>query len=158
MNVIDVLVLLTLAAFTLGGVLRGFLREAIGTVAWIVGLFVAWHFGHYLEPQLGGHLSQAVVRTWAARAIIVMLVLFLGAITGTALSHYVPLSLSVGLDRLLGAAFGTIRAFLMIGALVLLGQLLQLDGERWWRRSALIPYGAVMANGVRVLVGEPVRR
>lgn len=158
MNVIDFLALLTVVAFTLGGALRGFLKEAVGTVAWIVGLFAAWHFGHYLEPELGGELAQAAVRTWAARVIIVMLVLFLGAIIGTALSHYMELSMTTGLDRLLGGVFGTLRAFLLIGALVLAGQQLKLDGEHWWRQSTLMPYGATMANGVRWLVGEPLRR
>jgi len=42
---------------------------------------------------------------------------------------------------------------------VILGQLLRLQGEHWWRGSLLIPYGESMANGLRTLVGEErVRR
>lgn len=155
MSFADVFVIVTVGIFALSGALRGFLREAVGTVAWIIGLFAAWHLGGYLEPHLGGLLAQATVRTWAARAIIVVVVLFLGAASGTVAAHYVRLSLSVGLDGLLGLSFGVLRGLLLIGVLVLLGQLLQLDGERWWHRSALIPYGEAVANGVRVLVGEP---
>jgi hypothetical protein len=37
---------------------------------------------------------------------------------------------------------------------VILGQLLRLQGEHWWRGSLLIPYGESIANGLRTLVGE----
>jgi len=37
---------------------------------------------------------------------------------------------------------------------VILGQLLRLQGEHWWRSSLLIPYGESIANGLRTLVGE----
>jgi hypothetical protein len=37
---------------------------------------------------------------------------------------------------------------------VILGQLLRLQGEHWWRGSLLIPYGESIANGLRTIVGE----
>ena len=38
---------------------------------------------------------------------------------------------------------------------MILGQLVRLDGERWWRDSRLLPYGESVANGLRFIVGEP---
>jgi len=47
----------------------------------------------------------------------------------------------------------------LLGVFVILGQLLRLQEEQWWRHSMLIPYGESMANGLRMLVGEErVRR
>ncbi|MBV8444636.1 MAG: hypothetical protein JOZ92_01835 [Candidatus Dormibacteraeota bacterium] len=43
---------------------------------------------------------------------------------------------------------------MLLGVFVILGQLLELQDERWWRQSILIPYGESIANGLRVLVGE----
>ena len=43
---------------------------------------------------------------------------------------------------------------MLLGVFVILGQLLRLQGERWWRHSLLIPYGESIANGLRTLVGE----
>ena len=43
---------------------------------------------------------------------------------------------------------------MLLGVFVILGQLLRLQGERWWRQSLLIPYGESIANGLRALVGE----
>src|SRR5437016_589798 len=42
----------------------------------------------------------------------------------------------------------------VLAVFVILGQLLHLDEERWWSQSVLIPYGASIANGLRMLVGE----
>ena len=78
----------------------------------------------------------------------------LGAGVGATLGHFVRLSIFSGLDRLLGFAFGLLRGFVLLGVFVILGQLLRLQGEHWWRGSLLIPYGESIANGLRTLVGE----
>ena len=137
------------------GAMRGFLREAIAFGAWIVALFVAWHFSDLIEPHLGGLLADSTVRPWAARVIIVVLVLLLGAAIGSLLSHFVRLSIFCGMDRLLGFGFGLLRGFVLLGVFVILGQLLRLSEEGWWRHSLLIPHGESIANGLRSLVGEP---
>jgi membrane protein required for colicin V production len=111
-----------------------------------------------IEPHLGGLLAASYVRPWAARAIIVALILLCGAALGAIISHYVRLSIFSGMDRLLGFLFGASRGVVLIGVFVILGQLLKLDGEVWWRHSMLIHYGDSVANGLRVLVGAgPVR-
>ena len=141
------------------GTLRGFLREAVALATWLIALFVAWHFSDLIEPHLGGLLAGSVVKIWAARVILVILILLLGAGIGALLGHFVRLSIFSGMDRFLGFVFGALRGILLLGVFVILGQLLRLDGERWWRHSLLIPYGESIANGLRTLVGEErVRR
>ncbi|HEY0766592.1 MAG TPA: CvpA family protein, partial [Steroidobacteraceae bacterium] len=71
-----------------------------------------------------------------------------------ALGHFVRLSIFSGMDRLLGFAFGVLRGFVLLGVFVILGQLLRLQEEHWWRHSMLVPYGESIANGLRALVGE----
>ncbi len=95
-----------------------------------------------------------MVKIWAARVILVILILLLGAGIGALLGHFVRLSIFSGMDRFLGFVFGALRGILLLGVFVILGQLLRLDGERWWRHSLLIPYGESIANGLRTLVGE----
>jgi hypothetical protein len=43
----------------------------------------------------------------------------------------------------------------LLGVFVILGQLLRLSEEGWWRHSLLIPHGESIANGLRSVVGEP---
>ena len=161
MGLTDYLIIAAFLVSAVVGAIRGFLREAVALGAWIVALFVAWHFADLVEPHLGGLLGDSEVRPWAARLIIVVLVLLLGAAIGALLAHFVRLSIFSGMDRLLGFAFGLLRGFLLLGVFVILGQLLRLSGESWWRHSMLIPYGESVANGLRSLVGEahigPVR-
>lgn len=158
MNIADYLVIAVVVLSAIVGAVRGFLREAIALGIWIVALFVAWHFSDMIEPHLGGLLASGHVRPWAARVIIVALILLFGAALGAIVSHYVRLSIFSGMDRFLGFLFGAARGVVLIGVFVILGQLLRLDGEVWWRHSMLIHYGDSVANGLRVLVGAaPVR-
>jgi membrane protein required for colicin V production len=153
MNIADYVVIAAVVLSAIVGAVRGFLREAIALAAWIVALFVAWHFSDMVEPHLGGLLAGSDVRPWAARVIIVALILLFGAGLGAIVGHYVRLSIFSGMDRFLGLLFGAARGFVLIGVFVILGQLLKLNGEPWWRHSMLLPYGHSVANGLRVLVG-----
>src|SRR5882724_2942990 len=154
MNVTDYLVIAAVVISAIVGALRGFLREAVALVAWLVALFIAWHFADLIEPHLGGLLAGSYVKPWAARVIIVLLILLLGAAVGAMLAHFVRLSIFSGMDRFLGLVFGLLRGVVLLGVFVILGQTLRLDGEHWWTRSLLIPYGESVANGLRSLVGE----
>ena len=153
MNIADYVVIAAVVLSAIVGAVRGFLREAIALGAWIVALFVAWHFSDMIEPHLGGLLAANYVRPWAARVIIVALILLLGAGLGALVGHYVRLSIFSGMDRFIGFLFGAARGVVLIGVFVILGQLLKLDGEVWWRHSMLIPYGDSIANGLRAFVG-----
>ncbi len=154
MNSTDYIVIVAILLSAIVGAARGFLREAIALGAWVVALFIAWHFSDLIEPHLGGLLADSQVRPWAARVIIVVLVLLIGAALGATLGHFVRLSIFSGLDRALGFIFGVVRGLVLLGVFVILGQLLRLQGEHWWRHSILIPYGESIANGLRTVIGE----
>src|SRR4029077_73256 len=114
MNLTDYLVIAAVIASAIVGAARGFLREAVALAAWVIALFLAWHFSDLIAPHLGGLMSDSDVRPWAARVIIVLLVLLLGAGVGAALRHFVRLSIFSGMDRLVGVVF-----FLLVGPGVL---------------------------------------
>jgi membrane protein required for colicin V production len=154
MNVTDYLVIAGIVISAGVGAWRGFLREAVALFAWLIALFVAWHFSDLIAPHLGGLLAGSAVRVWAARALLIIVILLLGAGIGATLSHFVRLSIFSGMDRFLGLIFGGLRGLVLFGVLVILGQLLRLEDERWWRHSLLMPYGISIANGLRGLVGE----
>ena len=154
MNLADYLVTGAIVLSAIVGAARGFLREVIAFASWVIALFVGWHFSTLIEPHLGGALAGSEVAPWAARIIIVALVLLLGTGVGAVAGHFVRLSIFSGMDRLLGFGFGLLRGFVLLGVFVILGQLLRLEGEQWWRHSRLMPYGESIANGLRTLVGE----
>jgi len=154
MTTADYVIIAALLISGLIGAARGLLREGIAFVTWIVALILAWHFSDLVEPHLGGLLSAAEVKAWAARLIILLGVLLVGGLVGALAHQFVRLSIFSGVDRLGGFAFGALRGLLLFGIFVMLGQLLKLDRDHWWRDSHLVPVGESIANGVRFLVGE----
>ena len=154
MSTTDYVIIAALLVSALVGAARGLLREGIALATWIIALILAWHFSDLIEPHLGGMLSAAAVKPWVARFIILMGALLVGALVGALASEFVRLSIFTGMDRLGGFAFGALRGLLLLGVFAILGQLLKLDQDHWWRDSHLMPVGESIANGLRFLVGE----
>jgi membrane protein required for colicin V production len=150
----DVLILLVLLGSTLIGALRGFIREAVSVVFWILAVWLAWKLGPVIEPHLGGLLADPSIAPWVGRLVILVLVLLTGWLVGMALS-YLTRSLGLGtLDRVIGLFFGIVRGMVLVGLLVIGGELLHLNHEDWWNRSRLVPYGETVGDWLRAMVGE----
>jgi membrane protein required for colicin V production len=150
MNGADYLIIGVLTFSALLGLMRGFLREAIGVIAWLGGLWLAWRYAPLVEPLLGGALADPPVSTWAARAIIVIAVLVLGWLMAGTLSYLLrDSSLSLMVDRLLGLLFGLVRGAVVIAAVVMLAQFAQLDAMPWWKKSRLLPFTIEYAGWIQ---------
>ena len=154
MNWTDYVIIALLAFSSVAGLLRGLLREVISLLTWLAAVWLAWRFSMLLEPHLGGALSDATVRPWAARTIIFIAVLLIGAAIGALAARFVRLSLFSGLDRLLGFLFGMLRGIVVLGLLAILCHAVRLQAEPWYRASTLAPYVEQAGNVLRALVGE----
>jgi membrane protein required for colicin V production len=154
MNTADYFVIALIFVPAVVGLLRGFLREVIALLTWIFALVIAWHFGPLIEPKLGGLLAEPHVRPWAARALVWLAVMLVGAATSTIVCHFVRLAMFSAMDRFLGFVFGIVRGLVILGVCVLVCQTLRLDGERWWHRSMLLPYAEQVAGVLRSMLGE----
>jgi membrane protein required for colicin V production len=129
------------------GCLRGFVREAISLLSWLIGLWLAWHFAYLLNPWLGGALAEPGVREWAGRAIVLLLVLLLGAAVGSTVSYFVQRAAGLAvMDRLIGGLFGLVRAVVVIGLLVIGGRAVDLDLEPWWQKTKSMHAAEAVAN------------
>jgi membrane protein required for colicin V production len=129
------------------GYLRGFIRESISLVAWLLGLWLAWHFAYLVNPWLGGALAEPGVREWTGRAIVLFVVLLIGAGVGALVAHLVHRAAGLAMmDRLLGTLFGLMRAVVVIGLLILAGRAVNLDLEPWWDKTRSMPVAEAVAN------------
>jgi membrane protein required for colicin V production len=147
MNGADYLILGVLFLSMLLGFIRGFVREAIGVIAWLGGLWLAWRYAPAVEPLLAGRVGDPPVSTWAARTLIVLAVLIVGWIVAGLLSYLLRHSgLSIMVDRLLGLVTGFVRGAVVVAVFVLLGQFVQLTSTSWWKRSLLVPYASEAAG------------
>ena len=152
----DVLILLVCWAHLIGA-LRGFVREAVSLVFWIVAVWAAWKFGPVVEPHLGGLLADPSVAPWVGRLVILVLVLLVGWVVGMLLSYFTR-SMGLGpVDRVIGLLFGIVRGMVLVGLMIIGGELLHLNHEEWWGRSKLVPYGETVGDWLRAMVGRERR-
>jgi membrane protein required for colicin V production len=150
----DVLIVLVLLGSTIVGLLRGFVREAVSLVFWVVAIWAAWKFGPIVEPHLGGLLAGPNVAPWVGRLVILVLVLLVGWVVGLVVG-YLARSLGLGvMDRVIGVLFGIARGMVLVGLMIIGGELLNLNHEEWWNRSKLVPYGEKVGDWLRAMVGE----
>jgi membrane protein required for colicin V production len=150
MTTVDYILAATVLLSVLFGAVRGFLRESVALLGWLVGLWLAWRYAYVLEPYLGGHLAGTELQGWVARGAVLLAVVVASWMLGALLSYLVQRSgLTLGVDRLLGGLFGLVRGAVIVGFAVMLGQAADLGTEPWWRGSRLMPLGEEMASVLR---------
>jgi membrane protein required for colicin V production len=150
----DVVIVLVLLGSTIIGLLRGFVREAVSLVFWVAAIWAAWKFGPTVEPHLGGVLADPAVAPWVGRLCVLVLVLLIGWLVAMLLSYFTR-SLGLGvMDRVIGLLFGIVRGLVLVGLMIIGGELLHLNQEVWWGRSKLVPYGETVGDWLRAMVGE----
>lgn len=159
MTTVDYILAGTVLLSVLFGVVRGFLRESVALLGWLVGLWLAWRYADVVKPYLGGALAGTELQDWVARAIVLTAVVIASWLIGSLLGYLVQRSgLTVWMDRLFGALFGLVRGVVIIGFAVMLGQAAELGSEGWWRESKLLPLGEEMAGVLRGYVETGRRR
>jgi membrane protein required for colicin V production len=153
MIAVDYILVAVILLSVLFGAIRGFLRESIALLAWLVGLWVAWKYSGLLEPHLGGALTGTALQSWVARGILLLAVVMTGWLLAGLLAYLVQRSgLSLGVDRMLGSVFGLVRGAVIAGFAVMLGQAARLTSEPWWKESKLMPAAEQMAGVLRSYV------
>ena len=147
MNGADHLFAIILLTSGILGYIRGFIREAIAVLAWLVALWVAWHYAYLVNPWLGGALSEPGIREWAGRGIVLLFVLLIGAAVGGIVGYFARRAAGLAvMDRLVGATFGLVRGVVIIGLVVIAGRAVNLDLEPWWAKTRSMPVAEAVAN------------
>jgi membrane protein required for colicin V production len=147
MTGVDHVFAIILLASGILGLIRGFVREAVALLTWLVALWVAWHYSDLVNPWLGGALAAPGVREWAGRAIILLIVLLIGAVVGSIAGYFAQRAAGIAaVDRLVGATFGLVRGLVIVGLIVIAGRAVDLDREPWWEKTRSMPFAAAVAN------------
>jgi membrane protein required for colicin V production len=150
MTPVDYLLIAIVAISLLFGVIRGFLRESVALLGWLVGLWLAWHYAGEVRPYLGGALAGTELQVWVARLIILLAVILTAWLIGSLLGYLVQRSgLTLGVDRILGGVFGLVRGAVIVGFAVILASAARMQDESWWQQSKLMPLGVEMATVLR---------
>jgi membrane protein required for colicin V production len=158
MTTVDYSLSAILIVSVLFGAIRGFLRESIALLGWLVGLWLAWRYSPLVEPYIGGSLAGTELQEWVARLLLVLAAVATAWIIGSLLGYLVQRSgLTLGLDRILGTVFGLVRGAVIVGFAVMLAQAAEMQDEPWWKESKLVPLGVEMASVLRGYVETGLR-
>jgi membrane protein required for colicin V production len=151
----DTIILALVGVSVVVGTVRGFVREAVALVTWLVAIWVAWRFSGFLHPYLGGALESAAQKAWVARGLVFVGVLLLGALIGHLLSWLTRTAAGLSVvDRVFGSLFGFTRGVIVVAFAVMLGHSLRLDREPWWQHSRLMPYVEAVTAWLQGYAGE----
>lgn len=146
MTPFDYVLLGAIALSMLVSLVRGFVREALSLLTWIVALWLALVYG----PTVAMHLPQALehpdLRLALAFVLLFVLSIMLGGVINFVIGQSMARSPLKGTDRLLGMLFGFVRGLIVIAVLVLLAGLTPLPQDPLWNSSVLLPWFQVLAD------------
>ncbi len=136
------------------GLLRGFVREVLGSVTWVAAFALAWFFGPVMAHILAPYIQTPAARAVAGYTLLFFSALFAGAVITHMIGALIRDSGVAGIDRTLGAGFGLFRGVLATIIVIMLVGTTTVHQDRWWRESKLIPPLVPMADTLRSWVPE----
>jgi len=132
---IDIVVLGIIVISALFSLMRGFVREALSLLGWLVSFWLALTFaGDLAESYLSG-ISVPSLRVAVAFTIIFVLTLVLMTLINQLVSQLIKKSGLTGTDRMIGVIFGVLRGVLIVTVLVFLAGFTAMPQDSWWRES-----------------------
>lgn len=145
MCIVDKVILILLGIGAISGLFRGLFKEVVGTIGLVVAAIAANQAAPYLQPYASSVITNENICNffvWLLTFILVMLLLTWLAGLLEKLTDTIQLS---WLNRLAGAAFGTIKCGLILSLLfslleALLAHLPLFDLSTYVGPSVIVPY------------------
>lgn len=149
---VDWAIIAVIAVSSLISLSRGFVKEALSLLTWIVAGVVAWMFGGALSHHLSEFIDTPSARVIAACAILFIVTLLVGALINYLIGELIRVTGLSGTDRLLGMVFGAARGGLLVVVLVGLLSLAPVQEDPWWQQSTLLPHFLMVADWSKNLI------
>ena len=155
MTDIDWLIIAVLAISALVSLWRGFVKEAMSLLGWIVAFVLAMRLSPALSSLMQNWIGNDMLRLMAA-----VLLLFVGTLLVFGLVNHLVVSLlkRAGLgpiDRMLGTVFGVLRgAIFVLVCLIVLPMIIGVEEQEWWQQSVLIPQFLMLEDWAIATFGD----
>lgn len=139
MNILDIVLVLILAFFTIRGFLRGLLMELAAIAGLVLGFWLANSQSALLLPIVGRVMNDPTTAYIAAYILTLLSVMLAVWLAVFLLRTALKTSKSSGMDHLFGAVFGFIKGSLL-GAILLMVLIINSSDSGFLRESTLQPY------------------
>lgn len=157
-NWVDFTIIGIIGFSTLVSVVRGFIREVLSLVVWIIALWVAYHNYEAFAAHFLGSINSISLRGPLAFLILFLGIVIIGAVINFLIGGLVYKTGLSGTDRVLGLIFGIARGVLLVAILILGGQITAADKNVWWQKSQLLPQFSGVAQWVYSILPEEITK
>lgn len=140
------------------GLFRGFVKEVVSIITWIVAFLVAIYFTEPASQLLETSIATPSLRKAVAGAGLFVAVLLVGGLINFLIGKLVTKSGLAGTDRTLGGVFGLLRGGALVLLLMLLAALTPMPKDPWWSDSMFILQLEPYAIQVRDLLPADVAK
>jgi len=137
-NWVDLTIIGIIAVSTIISLLRGFVREAMSLVTWILAAWLAFVFADDVGAIFGNYIQKESWQVIVGFLLIFITILIVGGLANYLLSGVVSKTGLSSTDRIVGIVFGFVRGVFLVSVLVLLANLSSIQKDDWWTESHLV--------------------
>lgn len=154
MSWLDLVIIVIIVLSALISVVRGFVKETISLITWIVAGILAFRYFAPLAGVLEPYVSSPTIRNITAFAVLFISTLVIGAIINFIMSQLVDRTGLGGTDKALGVFFGAARGVLIVTMIVLLASLTPMPEASWWQDSAMMGFFEQLAEWLKGIIPD----
>ena len=120
MNILDAIILICLIPAIIQGLRKGFISQAISIVSVVVGIWASARFANMATEWVSQYItaSEQVLKIIAFALILILVFIALGLL-GRLLESILNFAFLGWVNKLLGVVFSLMKAFLILGLLIL---------------------------------------
>lgn len=128
------------------GLVRGFAKEVISLLAWVLAFFAALKFSPEVDDMLHSVITHPVSRYVVSLILIFFVVILLGCLVNKIVHAVLKFTGFGFFDRLLGLIFGLARGALIVTAVLLALSLMPAQNAVWAKDSKLSSHFSPLVN------------
>jgi membrane protein required for colicin V production len=137
MGGIDWLIAAVLLVSIIVGLFRGFIKESLSLISWILAIWLAFNFctqiGEFIHQYI--NIPAPKFREWAGFALVFVLTLFVFSVITYIVTKIFVRGPIKGVDRVLGLGFGALRGAAIVVAILVVARGFGMDSSDWWQDS-----------------------
>lgn len=156
-NWIDYTIVAIIAFSVLISVMRGFVREVVSLVIWVVAIVVSFIFYQYIAGLLVNIIHNDSVRLVISFVGLFLVTLIVGMLINYLIGQLVSNTGLSGTDRVLGIIFGIVRGVIVVVILLMIAGLTPLSKEEAWQKSVLIPHVVPLEQWLKNILPDSVQ-
>lgn len=149
---IDFVIILIVVLSAVVSSVRGFAREALSLLGWLLAFWVSMTFSGGLALMFSGAIQDPILRLIAAFLILFIASLIVSIIVNYFVIQFVQRTGMTRADRSIGIVFGVLRGILIVAALVLFAGLTPFPQTPGWENSFFLYYFEGLAVWLRDLM------